>query len=58
MKMNKKLTTDGQMRGSNGSHNRVKKDASEVGTKKMSDEKFDKEMAAIEAHLDVLMKLL
>lgn len=52
------MTIDGHMKGLEGSHNRVKIDFSIVGTRKMNDEEFEREMVEIEVHLDMLMKLL
>lgn len=55
MDMEKMMTIDGRPKSSSGRHNKVKKDVSTIGRKRMSEEEFDKEM---EEHLDVFMKLL
>ena len=55
--MEKKMTIYGNIKGLSGSHNRVKTNSSTIGKKRMNEEEFDKDMAKIEAHLDVLMNI-
>jgi hypothetical protein len=52
------MTTDGHLKGSERSHNHVDINAKEVGIRKMSDDKFEKEMVELRVHLNVLMEFL
>ena len=57
MEKERKMTTNGHMKGSNGSCNRVRKDASIIGMKKICHE-YDKKMVELEERLSTKMKQL
>jgi len=53
-----RMTIEGHLKGSERSHNHVDRNSKEVGIRKMSDDKFDREMVELRVHLDVLMEFL
>jgi len=59
MEMEKKVTTNGHTKGSSVSHSRRKEDAKANGIRnKINEEEYDREIAKIRIHLDLLMELL
>lgn len=52
------MTTDSHVKGSERSHNQMKKNAKAVGMRKRSDEEFEKALTEVQAQLNVLMELL
>lgn len=58
MKQEKKITIDGHMKGSDGSHNREKWDVNTEGMKKICHEEYDRRMVELEEILSMMMKQL
>jgi hypothetical protein len=54
----KKMNIDGHAKSSSVSHNRMKENSNAIGRKRMSDEKFGREMVEVKEHINMLMKLL
>jgi predicted RNase H-like nuclease (RuvC/YqgF family) len=54
----RKMTIDGHTKGSSVSHNKGKENASAIDRNRMSNEEFNREMAEMKAHIDMLKKML
>jgi len=52
------MTVNSHIKGSKGSHDRLKEDASTVGIKGVCQKEFDKEVIEIKERLSKMMKLL
>jgi len=59
VELEKKVTTNGHTKGSSVSHNRRSEVGKANGTRnKINEEEYDREIAKIRIHLDLLMDLL
>ena len=50
----RKVIIDSHLKGSRGSHNRVKEDASAFGVKRMSQSNFDREITDMKQRLSIV----
>ena len=58
MEVVRKVIVDNHLRGSRGSHDRVKKDGSVVGVKRMSQSKINREITKLKERLSIVTELL
>ena len=54
----RKVITESHLKGSRGSHNRVKEDVNAVDVKRMSQSKIDREITELKERLSIVTELL